>query len=81
VQAIKDWVDELRKAARIAVSEGHFRADVDPEQFAFEEYGVMLGTQTFLRFIGDPAALDRARQAFERLVSTSRAASPRAATR
>jgi AcrR family transcriptional regulator len=77
VQASKDWIDELGKAARIAISEGHFRADLVPEQFAFEEYGVMLGAHTFFRFLRDPVALDRAREAFERLLASSRAPAPR----
>lgn len=77
VQASKDWIDELTKAARIAISEGHFRRDVDPEQFAFEEYGVMLGAHTFFRFLREPTALDRARGAFERLLVASRAPGPR----
>jgi AcrR family transcriptional regulator len=34
VRACKDWVDELAKAARIAVREGHFAPSLDPEQFA-----------------------------------------------
>ncbi|MCW2986932.1 MAG: hypothetical protein JWR63_4502 [Conexibacter sp.] len=78
VQASKDWIDELGKAARIAVSEGHFRADLVPEQFAFEEYGVMLGAHTFFRFLCDPVALDRAREAFERLLASARAPTRRA---
>ena len=76
VQACKDWIDELTKAARIAVSEGHFRADLDPEQFAFQEYGTMLGTHTFVRFLRDPSSLTRARASFELLVASARAASP-----
>ncbi|MBA3455111.1 MAG: TetR/AcrR family transcriptional regulator [Deltaproteobacteria bacterium] len=78
VQACKDWIDELTKAARIAISEGHFRKDLQPEQFAFEEYGVMLGAHTFLKFLRDPLSLDRAREAFERLVTTARSHAPRA---
>ena len=73
MQSCKDWIDELNKAARIAISEGHFRADVDPEQFAFEEYGIMLGLHTYFRFLAAPRALDRAREAFERLVDSARA--------
>lgn len=78
VQASKDWIDELGKAARIAISEGHFRADLVPEQFAFEEYGVMLGAHTFFRFLRDPVTLDRAREAFERLLASARAPTRRA---
>jgi AcrR family transcriptional regulator len=78
VRAIKDWVDELSKAVRIAISEGHFRSDVDPEDVAFEIYSIMLGVHTFFRFLRDPASLDRAQHAFERLIAACRAAPPRA---
>jgi AcrR family transcriptional regulator len=73
-QACKDWIDELSKAARIAIAEGHFRNDLDPDQFAFEEYGLMLGAHTFLRFLCDPEALDRTRHAFERQLDAARSA-------
>jgi AcrR family transcriptional regulator len=71
VQACKDWIDELTKAAQIAIREGHFRGDLDAAQFAFEEYGIMLASHTFFRFLREPEALDRSRQAFERLLATA----------
>ena len=72
VQASRDWIDALATAARIAISEGHFRKDLDPHQFAFELYGIMLGAHTFGRFLRDDRALDRARAAFDRLLASSR---------
>ncbi len=77
VRACKDWIDELAKAVRIAVREGHFRADVDPDQLAFEIYGAMLSSHTFLHFLRDPAALDHTRHAFERLIASARATTSR----
>src|SRR5262245_8275335 len=62
VQTCKDWVDALATAARITVSEGHFRADLDPEQFAFEVYSIMLGFHTYQKFLREPTSLDRARE-------------------
>ncbi|HKQ71917.1 MAG TPA: TetR/AcrR family transcriptional regulator, partial [Polyangiaceae bacterium] len=56
VQRQKDWLDTLAHAVRIAVSEGHFRPDVDPDQFAYEMYGVMLVTHQCLRLLRDPKA-------------------------
>jgi AcrR family transcriptional regulator len=76
-RAIKDWVDELAKAVRIAISEKHFRSDVNPDQVAFEIYGIMLGMHTFYRFLREPTTLDRAKQAFERLLAASRVTTPR----
>jgi AcrR family transcriptional regulator len=72
VRAQKDWIDDLAKAARIAVSEGHFRSDLDPEQFAFELYSIMLGTHLFSRFLRAPATSARTHEAFERLVAAAR---------
>lgn len=71
VQACKDWIDELTKAAQIAIREGHFRADLDPAQFAFEEYGIMLGTHTFARFLRERDAMARAQRAFDRLLDSA----------
>lgn len=76
-RAIKDWVDELAKAVRIAISEGHFRPDVDPDQIAFEIYSLMLGMHTFHRFLREPTTLERTRRSFERLLAASCVASPR----
>jgi AcrR family transcriptional regulator len=72
VRACEDWVDELAKAARIAVREGHFAASLDPDQFAFELYGIMLSFHQFHRFLRDPASLTRTHQAFDRLVGSAR---------
>jgi AcrR family transcriptional regulator len=72
VRACKDWVDELAKAVRIAIREGHFRSDADPDQLAFEIYGIMNSMHLFFRFLHDPTALDRTRAAFERLVASAR---------
>lgn len=77
VRALKDWVDALATAARIAIAEGHFRADLDPEQFAFEMYSIMIGAHTFQRFLRQPDAVARTRMAFERLVVAARASRSR----
>jgi AcrR family transcriptional regulator len=76
IRASRDWIDELAKAARIAVREGHFTASTDAEQFAFELYGIMLSCHQFSRFLREPDALARAHAAFERLVVSSRSGSP-----
>jgi len=63
-----DWVDAITKAAEIAVSEGHFASDVDPAQFAFDLYGVMLGYYHSNRLLRNPKALERANRSFDALV-------------
>lgn len=78
VRAQKDWIDEIAKAARIAVSEGHFRTNLDADQFAFELYSIMLGAHLFGRFLREPKSEARTIQSFERLVAAARIESTRA---
>ena len=73
VQSQRDWLDALANAARIAVAEGHFRRDLDAEQFAYELYAVILGFHQFARLLRDPHSVDRCRRSFEDLLSRSRA--------
>jgi AcrR family transcriptional regulator len=76
-RACHDWIDELAKAARIAIREGHFASTTDADQFAFELYGIMLSCHQFARFLRTTDALTRTRQAFDRLVASARAGSTR----
>ncbi len=77
VQNLRDWMDTLAGAARIAIQEGHFRADLDCEQFAHDCQGIGLAFVHASRLMGDPKARARAQSAFESLVSRCRAASRR----
>jgi AcrR family transcriptional regulator len=65
--------DTVAKAASLAVKEGHFQAELDCDLFAFELLGIMLAYHQSLRLLRDERAGERARAAFERLLSTSRA--------
>lgn len=75
---LRDLHLELGAAiARIVVggvAEGHFRDDVDPEQFAVDLHAVMLGFYHQHRMLGDPRAADRARAAVAALLSAARPA-------
>ena len=64
----------LAKTARLAIEAGHFRADLDCDQFAFELYGLLLGHSHFRRLLRDPRAESRTRGAFDRLVRSARVA-------
>jgi AcrR family transcriptional regulator len=75
VQNLRDWMDTLAGAARIAVQEGHFRADLDCAQFAHECQGIGLAFVHASRLMRDPKARARAQQAFESLLNTCRAPS------
>ena len=63
----------MAKAARLAIDAGHFRADLDTEQLAFEVNCIVLGYHHASRMIRDPKAGSHARAAFERLLAHSRA--------
>jgi AcrR family transcriptional regulator len=65
--------DFIAKAARIAIEAGHFRPDLDSEQFAFDVNSIVLGYHHAYRMLRDGKARERARAAFERLLAGSRA--------
>lgn len=69
----QDWLDSLAEVFRTGLSEGHFLAGADPEQFAFELDGVMLSHHMSSRLLGDPHTEARARHAFEALLDRARA--------
>ncbi len=73
VQNLRDWIDTLAGAARIAVNEGHFRADLDCEQFAHDCQGIGLAFVHASRLMRDPKAHARAVRAFETLLQSCRA--------
>ncbi len=70
---LKDMLGAIARAARIAVEERHFRADLDTEQFAYEFWAVLLAYQHYVRLLGDTGAESRARAAFADLVRGARA--------
>jgi AcrR family transcriptional regulator len=72
VLAHRGRVAALAKAASLAIEAGHFRRDLDPEQFAFDFYSVTLGFHDHQRLLRDPRAEERARNAFERLLDSCR---------
>jgi AcrR family transcriptional regulator len=75
VKAQLDWMSTISQAVRSAVEEGHFREDVDPEQFAFDVYGIALAYHHHSRLLRRRGAFERAQASFERLVESSRAPS------
>ncbi len=73
--ALADGQRELRgaiaKAVRMAIDTHELRSDVDPWQFTFELYGIVLAAHHERRLLDDRRANERARRAFERLVRCS----------
>jgi AcrR family transcriptional regulator len=72
VELQTEWLGVLAETVRSAIAEGHFRPDVDPDQFAHEMYGVMLAGHHASRLLRDPKAGQRTRAAFESLLATAR---------
>ncbi|MFC7404128.1 TetR/AcrR family transcriptional regulator [Georgenia alba] len=72
VQDHRDMYDSVAQIVRSGVTEGHFRADTDPDQFAFDLDGIMLVAYQWNRLVGDSAAPDRAHRSFEALLDSVR---------
>jgi len=56
------------RATRLCIDEGHFRKDLDADQFAFEFLAIYLAFHHAYRLLRDPRAEKRARRAFARLI-------------
>jgi AcrR family transcriptional regulator len=74
VKLQREWLEAIATTVRGACEQGHLRADVDGQQFAFELYGIMLVSHHYARLLRDRTAEDRARRAFERLLEGARPA-------
>lgn len=66
-----DLFDTCAQTVRTAIDEHDFRADVDPDQFARELYGIVLALFHAARLMEDPRAEERATRAFETLVAAA----------
>lgn len=71
-ERLKRWRATMVRTVGQALEEGHLRPDTDPEQLVFEVYSLMIGLMHDARFLRDPRARERVRDAYERLISTYR---------
>src|SRR3954471_19107334 len=69
----KALLEAVARAARLAVEVGHFRRDLDVDQFAFEFHGLYLAYHHAHRLLRDPRTEQRARRAYARLVADAAA--------
>jgi AcrR family transcriptional regulator len=72
VRAQRDWLETIATVFRTGVSEGHFHADADADQFANDLYGVILAYHHAKRLLRDPQAERHARRALDRLLDAAR---------
>jgi AcrR family transcriptional regulator len=65
----RDWTDTIAMIFTGGITEGHYRADADPRQFAQDVQGVMLAYHLTSRLLGDAGATERARRALDALLA------------
>ncbi len=71
-RAQKDLIQNIEKAARIAIAEGQFRKDLSAEQFAWSLYSFILGYHHFKRMLKDPKAEKHVENSFKGLLEFSK---------
>jgi AcrR family transcriptional regulator len=69
----RDWTDTLAMVFTGGITEGHFRPDADPRQFAQDIEGVMLAFHLASRLLNDREAAPRARRALDALLAAAAA--------
>jgi AcrR family transcriptional regulator len=74
--AMRQWSETLRRAAAIAMEEGHFRGDLDPSLFAFQVQGIILASHQMERLLRVPGSATRMRRAVDALIEWARPAAP-----
>lgn len=68
----RGWIQLLAEAARRAIKKGHFRNDLDPEQFAYDLNAIVLGYHYASRLIRDESAESRVKKSFEDLIEKAK---------
>lgn len=54
-----EWIDCLKRIAISAVEAKHFKTDIDPDQFAYDLYALLLGFHYYHRLLNDKEAKKR----------------------
>jgi len=67
--------ETLVKSVQMSVESGELSADTDPEQMAFELFGIASSCFRSRNLFHDPRATERARRAFDRLIASALPAS------
>lgn len=63
----RTWIETLKRAVHQAIEEGHFTLRTDPEQIAFEMFGIALVVHHHRRLLGYENARERALTALDAL--------------
>src|SRR5262245_59359 len=65
----RTWIETLKRTVRQAIDEGQISPDTDPEQIAFEMFGIALVVHHHRRLLGYEKARSRALAALDKLLS------------
>jgi AcrR family transcriptional regulator len=65
----RTWIDTLKRTVRQAIEEGQMPDETDPEQIAFEMFGIALVVHHHRRLLGYPKARARALAALDKLLT------------
>lgn len=71
VEHMQRMHEQIMRAVQMTIDTGEFRPDSDPEQFAFEMFGVVATCYRSRSLFNDPRANERARIAFNRLIDAN----------
>lgn len=63
--------ETIKRAAKISIEEGHFRRNLNTDQFAFDFWAIMFSYHHYLRMLGNVKARSLADRAFEKLLANS----------
>lgn len=66
------WIDSLRRIAQSAIQVGHFKKDIDCEQFAFDLYSLLLGFHYYHKLLQDSETKKRQETALKHLLDKYR---------
>ncbi len=64
------WQNALKRATEQAVKQGHLHAELDPDQFVYEMYGLVLALHHDARFLKKSGSVNRVELGFERMIKT-----------
>jgi AcrR family transcriptional regulator len=68
LQQQEAWIDCLRRIARSAIGVGHFRPEIDCDQFAFEMYSLLLGFHLYYKLLHNEDIGERQQTSLDALI-------------
>ena len=76
--SLRELLATIERSVRIAIEEGHFRADLDVHFFAYQAHTNLLGYHVQARLLGAPDARLLAQRTLDQLIADARVVSSEA---